>query len=189
MAFDNFTTGGVGTVQVYNFTPPSTVGTLAVEFKMIGGRAPKENTTNGLMDLELKHAMISPEFITWWNTASPYDSSGSSSATYDLDTGTTLGGGASSNAPYYVVVGAILENPNTTPHGILTFISLMQCSRGSADISTAKGKANEVTSKFVGVAPTADITVVAAKFPAVIVGVDTTITTTDPRFYDYLDAA
>lgn len=191
MAFDIFTTGGVGTVQVYAFTAPSTVGALVMEFSMMSGRAPKENTTNGLFDLELKHAQLSPEFMTWWNTASPYDPSGtSSSTTYDLDTGTTLGGtGASSNSPTYLVVAAVTEDVNTTPHGILTFASLMQCARGSADLSTAKGKPNETTSKFVGVAPTANVTIVAASFPAVIDGVDTVLSTTAPRFYDYLDKA
>lgn len=189
MAFDIFTTGGVGTVQVYAFTAPSTVGALVMEFSMNTGRAPKENTTNGLFDFELKHAQLSPEFMTWWNTASPYDASGSSGASLDLDTGVTLGGGASSNSPTYVLVAAVTENTNTTPHGILTLVTLAQCARGSADLSTTSKKPNEVTSKFVGVAPTASVTVVAAKYPAIIDGVDTVLTTTAPRFYDYMDKA
>lgn len=190
MPFDTPTIGGVGTVQVYNFTAPSTVGTLAMEFSMMGGRGLKEAAT-GLFDIELKHVELSPAFMTWWNTASPYDATGSTTTTtYPLDTGTTLGSASvSSSAPTYLVVAAVTEDKTATPHGILTFAELMQCSRGSADLSTSQGKPNETTSKFVGVAPTANVTVVAAKFPAVIDGVDTVLSTTAPRFYDYLDAA
>lgn len=183
------TVGAVGTVQLYTMTDATTVGALAIEFTLISGRGPKENTTTGgLYDLDLKHAEFSEAFLTWYATASPYDPAGTAGATLDLDTGTTLGGtGATGSSPTYLMVAAITKDMDGGK--IATCMNLVTIDKGSADISTAKGKYNEVTTKLKGVAPTDDVAVADTKYPAVIAGVAKTLTTTVPSFYNYLAAA
>jgi hypothetical protein len=182
------TVGAVGTVQLYTMTDATTVGTLAIEFSLITGRGPKENTTTGgLYDLDLKHALFTEAFLTWYAAASPYDAAGSAAATLDLDTGTTLGGGTSSTAPEYMMVAAITEDPDSDK--IVVCMNKVQIEKGSADISTAKGKYNEVTTKLKGITCTGDTVVADTKYPAVVDGVSKTLTKTVPSFYNYLPKA
>lgn len=181
------TVGAIGTVQLYSVTG-TTVGTLAIEFDLITGRGPKENTTTGgLYDLDLKHANFSEAFLTWYATASPYDPAGTAGATLDLDTGTTLGGGTTGSAPTYLMVAAITEDTDSTK--VAVCMNLVTIEKGSADISTAKGKYNEVTSKLKGIAPTGDVAVADTKYPAIVDGIAKTLTKTVPSFYNYLPKA
>lgn len=189
------TKGGGGHVMVYAFDEATlTVGALEVEFTLIGGSGPKEQD-NGLFDLEFKHIHLTKAVTDWAKVAAPFSSSSVGTETYDVEDGPQIGGSTSTSpTKLFVWIGALDDTTDPDNPIRYTVAQLFKLARGSRDHTTARGKYNELNSKFVGEAPKGNVPVVAAKYgttnkPAQVTAPTTTnITTSTGKIEEWYPA-
>lgn len=178
------TKGGGGEIRIYAMTDETTPGALETTLTLIGKSGPKEQD-NGLMDLEASHIHLNEAYTTWAKAAAPY-SPNASSEVYETEDGQDIGGSTSS-APLKLAIWIGPYDPDADKH--LTLAWLFRLERGSRDHTTAKGKFNELTTKFKGQAPAGTVAVADTMYGAKVTGVAGNITTTNGSLEAWLDKA